>query len=97
MQDVLGVLVGPALVSAQVMDAGSDAGSGSLLGLTLQEESSSPSALGQTQASARDMLNRVREVHLGPQPSRLARCDHEQRPTTGSIPSEAAYNRPVWS
>ena len=77
MQDVLGVLVGPALVSAQVMDAGSDAGSGSLLGLTLQEESSSPSALGQTQASARDMLNRVREVHLGPQPSRLARCDHE--------------------
>ena len=98
MQDVLGVLVGPALVSAQVMDAGSDAGSGSLLGLTLQEESSSPSALGQTQASARDMLNRVREVHLGPQPSRLARCDQEQQSlTTGSIPSEAAYSRPAWS
>ena len=77
MQDVLGVLVGPALVSAQEMDAGSDAGSGSLLGLTLQEELSSPSALWQTQASARDMLNQVREVHLGPQPSRLARCDHE--------------------
>ena len=94
MQDVLGVLVGPALVSAQVMDAGS----GSLLGLTLQEELSSPSVLGQTQASARDMLNQVREVHLGPQPSRLARCDQEhQSLTKGSIPSEAAYSRPAWS
>ena len=37
MQVVLGVLVGPALVSAQVMDVGSDAGAGSLLGLTLPE------------------------------------------------------------
>ena len=98
MQVVLGVLVGPALVSAQVMDAGSDAGSGSLLGLTLQEESSSPSAVGQTQASAKDMLSKEHEVHLGPKPSRLARCDQEhQSLTTGSIPSEAAYSRPAWS
>ena len=98
MQDVLGVLVGPALVSAQVMDAGSDAGSGSLLGLTFQEESSNPSAVGQTQVSAKDMLSQEHEVHLGPQPSRLARSDHKRQSlTTGSIPSEAAYSRPAWS
>lgn len=97
-QVVLGVLVGLALVSGQEMDAVADAVSGSLLGPTLPEDSSHPSAMGQTRVSAKGMLNRVLEVHWGHLLLWLARGDlGYQRLREGSFPSGAACNRPAWS
>ena len=98
MQVVLEVLVEPVLVSAQEMDVVVDAVSRSLLGPTLPVDLSHPSAVQQTQALVKGMLNPVHEVHWGLLPSWLARGDlGHQRRKTDSFPSEAACSKPAWS